>query len=233
MRTQPSACSGHSVVFLCTATVSDCRKKASSGRRWCAWVDILTPIHPQAVLLVDRNVRMWDIWLQQVILLHVPYLTKLICVHLEQTTGLWNVIAKYSAMLVLWERRGQNMCKIRQTQPVFLQFLKQTIFSTWDSTPCWPGCQPECGQSLSLSFLPVESASQLLLLVYLFLLSPPAGCVKCYYRLLPLGFVSLTLTFTGNLGKTIGKNSSQDILGSVGLSPWCFTLGSSERKVAV
>lgn len=88
--------SGHSVVFIYGATVSDWQqgeKKLPPGDVWCARVDILTPVHPQAVLLVDRNVQMWDVCLWQVALLHVSYLTKLIYVHLKQTTRLWNVSA--------------------------------------------------------------------------------------------------------------------------------------------
>lgn len=97
----------------------------------------------------------------------------------------------------LWERMEDNFCKIGQTQPVFLQFLKRTIFSTWDSS----ACQPECGQSLSLSSLPVERASQLLSLVYLFLLSLMLVVIVvvtdcCLW-------VSIKVTFTGNLRKIV------------------------------
>lgn len=93
----------------------------------------------------------------------------------------------------------------------------------------------DANQSVVKAYLcplyPSESASQLLSLVYLFLLSRRAAPVKCYYRLLPLRFVSLTVTFTGNLRETIGKNSSQALLGSAGLSPRRFSFGSNERKM--
>lgn len=90
---QPHACSGHGVVFRYRATVPDWQQggKPPPGDVWCTWVDILTRVHPQAVLLVDRNVQTWDVCLWQVVLLHVSYLTKLIYAHLKQTTGLWNV----------------------------------------------------------------------------------------------------------------------------------------------
>lgn len=146
-------------------------KKKSSPKRRCTWVDILTPIHPRAVLLVDRNVQRLGVWLWQVIPLSVSYLTKPIYVHLKQTSGLWNVIAQYSTRLLCFVREERTY-KIRQTQTVFLQSLKQITFSAWDSSACWPGCQPECGQSLSLSFLPVESASQLFLFGLLIPLKP-------------------------------------------------------------
>lgn len=92
---QPHACSGHGVVFRYRATVSDWQRggKPPPGDVWCTWVDILTRVHPQAVLLVDRKVQTWDVRLWQVVLLHVSYLTKLIYAHLKQTAGLWNVSA--------------------------------------------------------------------------------------------------------------------------------------------
>lgn len=65
------------------------------------------------------------------------------------------------------------------------------------------------------SSLLAESASQLLSLVYLFHLSPYVGRVKSYYRLLPLRFVTLTVTFTGNLRKTIGKNHHRLFWGQI------------------
>lgn len=98
-------------------------------------------------------------------------------------------------MLALWERMEDNFCKIGQTQPVFLQFLKRTILSTWDSSASWPGCQPECG--LSLSSLPVE---QLLSLVYLFLLSLMLVVIVVTDCCL---WISIKVTFIGNLRKIV------------------------------
>lgn len=95
-------------------------------------------------------------------------------------------------------------------------FWSKPYFPPEIAVACWPGCQPECGPGLiAFPFLPAESASQLLSSVYLFLLSPRVGCVKCYYRLLPLRFVSLTVTFAGNLI----KNSSQAVLGGQSVCP--------------
>lgn len=45
---------------------------------------------------------------------------------------------------------GSFFSKIRHTQPVFLQFLQQAVFSRRDSGARWPGCQPECGRGAYL-----------------------------------------------------------------------------------
>lgn len=59
---------------------------------------------------------------------HVSHPTMLIYVHLKQTTGLQNTIAKYAAGLQFFffcERgEGRSFCKIRHTQPVCLQFFE-------------------------------------------------------------------------------------------------------------
>lgn len=131
----------------------------------------------------------------------------LIYVHLKQTAGLRNVIAKCAAGA---PRRTQFLQDKTHATCLPSVFWSKPYFPPEIAVACWPGCQPECGPGLiSFLFLPAESASQLLSSVYLFLLSPRVGCVKCYYRLLPLRFVSLTVTFTGNLI----KNSSQAVLG--------------------
>lgn len=214
--TQPSACSGHSV-FMCTATVLDWLQiKSLLWKKLMYLSGHFDPYSPTGCTLSGQkcsNVGCLTL---------TGYSTSCF---LSNQADLCSPQVNHWIMncdckgLVLLRGKVAIFSKIRQTQPVFLQLLKQTIFSTWDSSAYSPGCQPQCGQSLSLYFLPIESDSQLLSLVY-FLLSPCAGCVKCYYRLLPLTFVSLTVTFTGNLRKTIGETSSQAILGSVGWTPW-------------
>lgn len=137
----------------------------------------------------------------------------LIYVHLKQTAGLRNVIAKCAAGA---PRRTQFLQDKTHATCLPSVFWSKPYFPPEIAVACWPGCQPECGPGLiSFLFLPAESASQLLSSVYLFLLSPRVGCVKCYYRLLPLRFVSLTVTFTGNLI----KNSSQAVLGGQSVCP--------------
>lgn len=143
---------------------------------------------------------MSDSW--QIILLQISNLTKLFISGKPLDYKMW-----------LWrpcfvrEQMVQFLVRLDQHFLFSFSFWSKSCFPSVKASTYWPGCWPPCGQSLSLSFLPVESASQLLSLVYLFLLSRCAGHIKCYYRLPPLTFVSLTMTFTGNLRKTINETS--------------------------
>lgn len=127
----------------------------------------------------QKNSNRWCLT-QAIILFDVSYLTKnhriMKCDCL--------VFSKDCFMREETERGTEHhFCKLKKNTAFFsFFFLKQTTFSTRDSKAFCPGYQPECGQSLSLSFLAVESASQHLSLVYFSLWSPCAGRVKCYYR---------------------------------------------------
>lgn len=195
-----------------------CGRKSLSVPEWTFW-----PQFTHRLTLRGQRISNWGC-LALAILFDVSYLTK------DHRIMKCDCLVFSKACSV----RESTPPPSQKTQPVFpvlffFGFLFVCLF--WRKLyfpPQMAFCrryQPECGQSLSLSFLTAESASQHLALVP-FLWSPCAGCVKCYYRLLPLRFVSPTVTFTGNLRETTGKNSSQAVLGSLGLSP-------SERKVAI